>query len=235
MTSDGIVIEEGVIPGALSPLLPLVMAIGSAVLGRRTKTGVRVFLRRRIEELKSLAKGSYAGSSNSTMTFLVMAHDDGMGKLIFDGKGLRVVWPDVIKKRNFQTINERLLKASKAIGSVYVQNPMLRKMISQNLITVHPLGGCVMGETREHGVVNHKSQVFDGSADSKSGATYKGLYVCDGSIMPSPLGVNSLLTISALTERAMIYLADDWGWSFTDEMNSGTERRNSIRPTGICT
>jgi cholesterol oxidase len=60
------------------------------------------------------------------------------------------------------------------------------------LITPHPLGGCNMGSTKENGVVDHTGQVFG----------YKGLYVMDGAIVPTPLGVNPSRTISALSERA---------------------------------
>jgi cholesterol oxidase len=57
--------------------------------------------------------------------------------------------------------------------------------------TAHILGGCCMGDSREEGVINRNHEVFG----------YPGLYVCDGSVIPSNLSVNPSLTITAFSER----------------------------------
>ena len=77
--------------------------------------------------------------------------------------------------------------------------------------TAHPLGGCGMGEDAGRGVVNHKCQVFDGKGER---SVHPGLYVCDGSVIPRSIGVNPLLTITALAERAMVHLARDRNLGF---------------------
>lgn len=61
----------------------------------------------------------------------------------------------------------------------------------RTMISVHPLGGCAMGDTRDTAVVDHAGQVFG----------YQGLYVCDGAMIPKPIGLNPSMTIAALAER----------------------------------
>ena len=69
---------------------------------------------------------------------------------------------------------------------------------SKRQISAHPLGGCPMGDDASKGVVDSLGRVFRG----KSGNTkYDGLYVADGSIVPTSLGVNPSLTITALAYR----------------------------------
>ncbi len=70
--------------------------------------------------------------------------------------------------------------------------------------TAHCLGGCVIADSVESGVVDSRHRVFG----------YRNMYVCDGSVVAANLGVNPSLTITALTERAMSYipLASENGW-----------------------
>jgi cholesterol oxidase len=65
--------------------------------------------------------------------------------------------------------------------------------------TVHPLGGCPMGDDPARGVVDDVGRVHG----------YPGLRVLDGSIVPASLGVNPSKTIAALAERGAHQLAEE--------------------------
>jgi cholesterol oxidase len=65
--------------------------------------------------------------------------------------------------------------------------------------TVHPLGGCPMADDPAAGVVDDAGRVHG----------YRGLYVLDGSIVPTALGVNPSKTIAALAERGAAQLVED--------------------------
>jgi cholesterol oxidase len=62
--------------------------------------------------------------------------------------------------------------------------------------TAHMLGGCVMGDAPERGVINARHEVWG----------HPGLYVIDGSAVSANPGVNPSLTITALAERAMTFI-----------------------------
>jgi cholesterol oxidase len=59
--------------------------------------------------------------------------------------------------------------------------------------TAHILGGAVIGDSPETGVIDKNHRVFG----------YKNMLVCDGSAISANPGVNPSLTITAMTERAM--------------------------------
>ena len=60
-------------------------------------------------------------------------------------------------------------------------------------LTAHILGGAVMGQHENEGVIDKDNRVFG----------YKNMYVCDASMISANPGVNPALTITALSERAM--------------------------------
>ena len=235
---DGMIIEEGAIPSPLAPLMPLAFKAAASVSGKNGDGGVTEWLSEHQDRIESLVQGSYEGPVHHTQVLLTMAHDDGGGEIRLDGHGRpRVHWPGVARQQIFADIARRGEELARALGATWIENPISRGLLGENLITVHPLGGCNIGTDRDSGVVDHKCRVFDGAADSPE-AVHAGLYVCDGAALPSPVGVNPLLTISAVAERAAIHLARDRGWSFDVQPNAGAPVRRAApstapRPAGV--
>ena len=206
--SDGMVIQEGAIPGLLSVLLPTMLASGAPLFGDDTDSGD--FLKEAGRTARSLFKGAYEGAVHNTQTFLVMAHDSATGTMqIKDGR-LIIDWPNAGRAPIYEEISNVLRKATAATGGTLINNPLWSRALGRNLISVHPLGGCGLGDDPETGVVDHKSRVFN--AD---GGVWDGLYIMDGSVIPRSLGVNPSLTITALSERAMAHYAQDHDLEFS--------------------
>ncbi|WP_043674722.1 GMC oxidoreductase [Nocardia vulneris] len=61
--------------------------------------------------------------------------------------------------------------------------------------TAHYIGGCVIGDTADTGVIDPYQRVFG----------HPGLHIADGSAVTANLGVNPSLTITAQAERAMAF------------------------------
>lgn len=96
-------------------------------------------------------------------------------------------------------------------------------------ITVHPLGGCSMGENSLQGVVNEYGQVFDHAADDHT-VLHNGLVVLDGSILPSPAGINPALTITTLSLRAIRHLKNSWQWPDSTGTDNTSFQKPIVRP-----
>jgi cholesterol oxidase len=191
-------IQEGVLPSALAPLLPVLFIPNGRLLGA----------------LQSLVSGVYKGPFANLQTFFAVSHDSAAGRLVLDDDRVTLIWPKAHDEPVYQRLDAALAMLVQAAGGSYVKNPLAGTMMGRQPATAHPLGGCGMGRDRAEGVINHKCQVFDAGAGPAD--VHRGLYVMDGSIMPRSLGVNPLLTITALAERAMLHLAQDLGLSFDD-------------------
>lgn len=92
---------------------------------------------------------------------------------------------------------------------------------SPTIATSHPLGGCRMARSVADGVCDEFGRVFDKTKADSANPYYPGLYIADGSMIPSALGVNPSLTISALSLRVADRLCDDLGLLDTDAGMSG--------------
>jgi cholesterol oxidase len=217
--ADGFVVEEGSIPGAIAGLLAEPMGVVAGVTGVDTDDGFWDELKERAQEWLDVLPGrSPDGAMNRTQTFLIMAHDGADGRLQLDQDQVGLVWPGVGDRPLFKRLNDALLTATAATGGTYVASPLFNKAFGHELITVHALGGCPMGDDAGRGATNHQGQVFSGTAGT---GVHQGLYVSDGAILPCSVGVNPLLTISALAERNVRLLARDYSWT-VDEASDRT-------------
>ncbi len=194
-------VQDGVLPSALAPVLPYMFLPNGRIVGA----------------LKSLINGVYKGPFAHLQTFFAVSHDSASGTFTLEGDRLALKWPGAKDEPVYQRLDAMLEKIVEKSGGTYIKNPLAGTVMGHQPATAHPLGGCSIGADRDHGVVNHKGQVFDGSAGHGSNDVHDGLYVIDGSIIPRSLGVNPLLTITALAERALIHMQADHGLSFDTE------------------
>ncbi len=206
----GMVIEEGSVPGAISRFMPETFATIGSGLGDDTDAGFADEASEHGREVESVFLGAYRGAIRNTQTYLVMTHDGAGGTLQLEDDRLRVSWPGAGDLPIYGDVRANLIRATEPLGGTYLRNPISTKVFGNDLITVHPLGGCPMAGDAADGVVNHKGQVFAGPAGTD---VHEGLYVADGSIMPRSLGVNPLLTITALAERTAALIAKDRSWT----------------------
>lgn len=198
--TDGLTFEEGSIPAPIASVVNMSMLPLSGLTGTDTrKEGFSGWVGDLAEEAESLIGGPYRGAINKMQTYLVMTHDDGKGVLDLQNDCLNISWPGVGKQPIFEKVSQAMLQSTEALEGTYIKNVLWNKLFNYDLITVHPLGGCCMGEDASTGVTDHTGNVYNGQAGKE---THPGLYVLDGSIVPLPLGTNPLYTISALTERA---------------------------------
>jgi cholesterol oxidase len=208
--TGAILIEDGSPPGAIAPLLPIPFALAKKQYPDQEPGSPDT---RTAREFESLLFGPYRGAVAHTQTYLAMGDDGAGGQLALDPANrdrLTVTWNGVGALPVIACINAKLKEANDVLGGAYVPDPLWKDFAPPGSITVHPLGGCGMGEDATSGVVNHRGQVFAGT----SGTTvHDGLYVFDGSIVPRSLGVNPSLTISALAERGAALLAQERGWT----------------------
>jgi cholesterol oxidase len=200
-----LIIEEGAIPGALASILPIAM-YGASYGNPNLRKAPAV---RRLRDLADISLGSYRGPLDRTLTYLIMSTDDSGGKIVLENDSVHVEWPEVAEQPVFARDNRIAAMATQALHGMAVPDPLWGWTRGRSLISVHPLGGCVMADDATKGVVDHKGRVFDPTGDG----VHEGLYVSDGSVVPLALDANPLLTISAVAERTAEIMIADRNWA----------------------
>lgn len=127
----------------------------------------------------------------NAMPLLLVGRDAADGSLGLAGRRqeLSLKWSPRASMPLFAAMERRVRELAAGLGGWALFPPTWS--LERKLITVHPLGGCRMADSPRYGVVNDGGAVYG----------QPGLYVADGSIIPTSLGVNPAFTISALAER----------------------------------
>jgi cholesterol oxidase len=127
----------------------------------------------------------------SRTTFLfAIGQDNANGRIRLSGGELAIDW--AYSDEN-QALVARMGKALDAIAGAYGgpfrELPTWRA--THKPLTVHSLGGCHLADTPSDGVVSAEGQVFG----------YDGLFIADGSVIPTSIGFHPVMTIAAVAER----------------------------------
>lgn len=175
---------------------------------------------------RMLHDGKHSGRRARTATFYIVGHDRSDGRVVLEADRAIVSWPDIAADPCYAAARGALEKIAEGLGATLAANPFSSPLLGGKKVTVHPLGGCGMGRDAANGVVDARCRVFDPSAEHEQ-AVHAGLLVCDGAVMPGSVGVNPLLTITAVAERAIRLLVAEKGLQRRDDKPMDARVRDS--------
>ena len=85
--TDGMVAEEGSVPGALGVFLPGAFAAAAEVAGTAEPVATTERIEEKERDLLTDFEGPYRGAVQRTQTYLVMTHDNASGRMTLDAQG----------------------------------------------------------------------------------------------------------------------------------------------------
>ncbi|BDA77310.1 cholesterol oxidase [Leptospira kobayashii] len=211
--SKGIAITSSVHPDENTHIEPVRYSKGSDLLGTlasvmadgggKIPRPVKFFWIMLTQPIYFLKAHNPFGFAQKSIILLVMQTIDNSVKLV---RRRRFVWP-------FQkTMTSALSTGERTPTYIPIANAFARKLaeiaggiprssLNDTLlsapVTGHIMGGCIVGDSPEKGVIDYENKVYG----------YENLYICDASMLTVNLGVNPSLTITALSERAMSMIA----------------------------
>ncbi|ODU04226.1 MAG: hypothetical protein ABS81_11330 [Pseudonocardia sp. SCN 72-86] len=189
----GFLIEDGGYPSVLAwigeSLQPSIVWRGGRLAAQRAWQRARRRERSDVGASVSRMLGRM-GVSRTTAPLLGMGMDPGNGRMRLAGTWLDLDWSPRAEgsAAYFTSVLDGMRTFAETSGSRYRSGPS--SWLSRG-ITAHPLGGCPMGAGAGVGVVDDTGRSFG----------HPGIYVADGSAMPTAIGANPSLTIAAFAER----------------------------------
>ncbi len=131
-----------------------------------------------------------AHRSASLLPLLGMGMDTPDGVMSLDDKEfLALNWTSARSGAYFDRVMDTMNTVASHLDARFEIDPLW--YLHKKVVTVHPVGGCPMGDSSAQGVVDSYGEVFG----------YPGFVIADGSVMPGPVGPNPSFTIAALSDR----------------------------------
>eukprot|EP00794_Sanderia_malayensis_P000205 gene205-819_t len=196
--SKDLIISDYAIPGALRNVFSAILTSADAK-NSLSKLFEKGFLAKfKDVESKPIQK---------TLCLHSMSTTSKRGRIFHNqhGSDVRIKYEGEPDGDNIANVKERMTEIATKLGGTFIPE---QQGCHGGYLSGHPFGGCIMAETGQEGVVNHKGQVFmDNSSD-----IHKGLYIVDSSIIPCDVGAPPVATLSMLIERCMRLCALDHGW-----------------------
>ena len=193
----GFMVADGGLPASFGGVLEIVRGVnaltgwGRVVLHVKNAVARLGLTDRTVNHRNVRLKGH--APIGDTLVFLMIGRDTASGRFRLTPlfRTLDIRWSKSDSAQLFHGMRQaagELAQAAEAGSFFALDAGPLGKFI-----TVHPLGGCPMSDDADTGVVDDAGKVHG----------YDGLYVLDGSIVPTALGVNPSKTIAALAERGV--------------------------------
>ncbi len=182
------IFEEGGYPKQIAGMLQILNPNGGAFGAIATMTQSELIAAFR--GAAGRGASATAGGADSAV-FLAMGRDRANGKITLAPlvNSLFVEW-NVASNLPLYDVEAGLGgDIAAALGGKFALNPFWERL--RQPVSVHNLGGCVMADSAERGVVNGDGEAFG----------YPNLFVLDGAILPGATGVNPSHTIAAVAER----------------------------------
>jgi cholesterol oxidase len=140
--------------------------------------------------LNRLAKNGSLDAASHVTNLFAIGRDDAGGQACLKNGRLDVEWDYA---RDNAPLVARMSVAMQAVADNYGGTfaPLVSWNLFRRIVTVHSLGGCRLSTDPSQGVVSTLGEVHG----------YRGLFVADGSVIPTSIGFHPCMTIAANAER----------------------------------
>ncbi len=134
-------------------------------------------------------KGPRAGDPARMTNLFAIGRDNANGTLSLRNGRLDIHWPYARENAALvKAMTEAMREVNRSYGGTFA--PLVTWGMFNKILTVHSLGGCHLSDSPETGVVSLQGEVHG----------YPGLFVADGSVIPTAIGFHPAMTISAVAE-----------------------------------